>query len=941
MGERLEWVQIIEPKSKDTMYANLVTGECVWEAPPSAKIKLTDDNQWWELFDASTRRNYYYNAKTQRTIWQRPSGADIIPLAKLQMIKDNTEPKDEQTTIIPSTSSINHTVQQLTTINNTQSIINNKWKQISLQGLDVTPSQETKLKIVTPSFQSTTTQRSIHRTTTVLHPQPILSSLTTNDLTFSMNLNNENNDKPTYDNLTGLIYNSFNKKSNQYFNNNSYDNYSNISNQHQNSLEQSLNTKRSQSIHLKSPFTFQMITNENNYYHKNTSIDECSNIHQQLPNIFRHISTPSLELYHNNQINSMNLFQSSIKRHNIRKKQPRTNPNYVNIQVKTNNGSLRSTYIRINDIQNYQTTSTISSSSSSSSNSSSEQDSMLYNSQSYFNESNRYFPSDETISTDKINEEQRIEMIMNQNSSSSSPSMNNNYILTNKTGLMMKQFITCTDANSGTTNNMIIENGTNSSRSTLSSPILPAYYDSYSNSPSIASHSINQSHDTGSIDSSSSSTQSESIHLNGLCNNKKNIQVSVDKHRISLLTSTKSSTTTMNEIESPILFNDMLSLNIHKRGLFSKRLTHDNLLSWSKESIKKPLLRTLDKILRKEGPNIFKLIQIYMGDRKSKKIASLNTCLELTIKGWSLPSIRDELYLQLIKQTTSNYNPESLQRGWELMAICLSFFPPSSKFQMILENYILIQTNRNVDTFEVPISIYAKVCRKRLEKILQTGPKRGLKKPTTEEIELSKHTIHFPSMFGSTLEEVMAMQRTRYPERRLPWIQTTLSEEVLKLNGAKTEGIFRVPGDLDSVNALKVKCDQWQLPSLEDAHLPASLLKLWYRELAEPLIPTIFYEQCILNCDKVETCIRLVNSLPDINRIVLTYLIRFLQIFSTSENVIYTKMDVNNLSMVFAPNILRCNSEDAKVIFENARKEMLFIKILILHLDTDLIEGVN
>jgi hypothetical protein len=83
---------------------------------------------------------------------------------------------------------------------------------------------------------------------------------------------------------------------------------------------------------------------------------------------------------------------------------------------------------------------------------------------------------------------------------------------------------------------------------------------------------------------------------------------------------------------------------------------------------------------------------------------------------------------------------------------------------------------------------------------------------------------------------------------------------------------------LDSVNALKVKCDQWQLPSLEDAHLPASLLKLWYRELAEPLIPSMFYEQCILNCDKAETCIRLVNSLPDINRTVLTYLIRFLQV---------------------------------------------------------------
>jgi Rho GTPase-activating protein 39 len=58
------------------------------------------------------------------------------------------------------------------------------------------------------------------------------------------------------------------------------------------------------------------------------------------------------------------------------------------------------------------------------------------------------------------------------------------------------------------------------------------------------------------------------------------------------------------------------------------------------------------------------------------------------------------------------------------------------------------------------------------------------------------------------------------------------------------------------------------------------------------------------------------------------------------ENVALTKMDVNNLSMVFAPNILRCNSEDARVIFENARKEMLFVKVLILHLNTDCIDGV-
>jgi len=46
-------------------------------------------------------------------------------------------------------------------------------------------------------------------------------------------------------------------------------------------------------------------------------------------------------------------------------------------------------------------------------------------------------------------------------------------------------------------------------------------------------------------------------------------------------------------------------------------------------------------------------------------------------------------------------------------------------------------------------------------------------------------------MFGNTLTEIMLMQRDRYPDRRLPWIQTALSEEVLRLNGHQTEGIFR------------------------------------------------------------------------------------------------------------------------------------------------------
>ena len=134
-------------------------------------------------------------------------------------------------------------------------------------------------------------------------------------------------------------------------------------------------------------------------------------------------------------------------------------------------------------------------------------------------------------------------------------------------------------------------------------------------------------------------------------------------------------------------------------------------------------------------------------------------------------------------------------------------------------------------------------------------------------------------MFGSHLDDVMLMQKERYPSRRLPSIQTVLSEQVLQRDGAQTEGIFRVPGDVDAVQALKLRCDSWIPPSnCNEPHTPASLLKLWYRELHEPLIPPHFYDQCVAHCEDVDYAVNMVNSLPSINRLVLCYLIRFLQV---------------------------------------------------------------
>ncbi|KAM6148307.1 rho GTPase-activating protein 39 isoform 2-T2 [Rhynchocyon petersi] len=380
--------------------------------------------------------------------------------------------------------------------------------------------------------------------------------------------------------------------------------------------------------------------------------------------------------------------------------------------------------------------------------------------------------------------------------------------------------------------------------------------------------------------------------------------------------------------------------NKHTQGLFRRKVSIANMLAWSSESIKKPMIMTSDRHVKKEACEIFKLIQMYMGDRRAKA-DPLHVALEVATKGWSMQGLRDELYIQLCRQTTENFRLESLARGWELMAICLAFFPPTPKFHSYLEGYIYRHMDPVNDTKGVAISTYAKYCYHKLQKAALTGAKKGLRKPTVEEVRHAKNAVFSPSMFGSALQEVMSMQKERYPERQLPWVQTRLSEEVLALNGDQTEGIFRVPGDIDEVNALKLQVDQWKVPTgLEDPHVPASLLKLWYRELEEPLIPHEFYEQCIAHYESPEAAVAVVHALPRINRMVLCYLIRFLQVFVQPANVAVTKMDVSNLAMVMAPNCLRCQSDDPRVIFENTRKEMSFLRVLIQHLDTSFMEGV-
>lgn len=67
------------------------------------------------------------------------------------------------------------------------------------------------------------------------------------------------------------------------------------------------------------------------------------------------------------------------------------------------------------------------------------------------------------------------------------------------------------------------------------------------------------------------------------------------------------------------------------------------------------MIMTADKTLKREACEIFKLILTYMGDRKTKgNQTGDSVALDLATRGWSKAAVRDELFIQICRQTTDN-----------------------------------------------------------------------------------------------------------------------------------------------------------------------------------------------------------------------------------------------------------------------------------------------
>ncbi|XP_012581481.1 PREDICTED: rho GTPase-activating protein 27 [Condylura cristata] len=211
--------------------------------------------------------------------------------------------------------------------------------------------------------------------------------------------------------------------------------------------------------------------------------------------------------------------------------------------------------------------------------------------------------------------------------------------------------------------------------------------------------------------------------------------------------------------------------------------------------------------------------------------------------------------------------------------------------------------------------------RHRLRKLL-------LRRPTLQSLR-EKGYIR-DQVFGCPLEELCERERSRVPRFVQQCIRT------VEARGLDIDGLYRISGNLATIQKLRHRADHDERLDLddgrwEDVHVITGALKLFFRELPEPLFPFSHFPQfmaAIKLQDQAQRirCVRdLVRSLPAPNHDTLRLL--FQHLCRVIEHGEENRMSVQSVAIVFGPTLLRPETEETSMpmtmVFQNQVVELI------------------
>jgi hypothetical protein len=334
-------------------------------------------------------------------------------------------------------------------------------------------------------------------------------------------------------------------------------------------------------------------------------------------------------------------------------------------------------------------------------------------------------------------------------------------------------------------------------------------------------------------------------------------------------------------------------------GRFSRHVVPlDTLSQWQSTPIREPLLKSLVSRLFKPAAEIFKSILAYSGAEGSAQAGSIAFIVKILGLIEKEDALRDETYVELIKQTRENPQPDGLYRTWEIFLAVASVFPSTRNSEECIKSHLTSNSHhREARIAEIVQFIFIRFsARCALGKPVE-GP---FDAPAVSRL-ITSH-LQTQAEFGASLHEQIWCQRKQYPRLPIPLMMHHRAEAIFENGGVRMEGIFRLPGNMKKVGELRLTVSQG--PSgLAGAliHDLGSLFKSWFGSLPEPIVDKDLVEKLTTAHGK-RTFIPFADELPALPQITLKYLIGFLKRMAVSAAV--TKMGAPNLAMVFAPNIV-------------------------------------
>ncbi|XP_031753032.1 rho GTPase-activating protein 9 isoform X2 [Xenopus tropicalis] len=214
-----------------------------------------------------------------------------------------------------------------------------------------------------------------------------------------------------------------------------------------------------------------------------------------------------------------------------------------------------------------------------------------------------------------------------------------------------------------------------------------------------------------------------------------------------------------------------------------------------------------------------------------------------------------------------------------------------------------------------------KKVRTRLKKLLVRRPPLQ----TLQEKGLIKDQV-----FGCRLDALCHRENSTVPKF------VCMCIEAVNERGLEADGIYRVNGNLATIQKLRFIVDREEKLDLstsdwEDVHVITGALKMFFRELPEPLIPFSMFEQYVEAVqipdldERIETIKDLVSTLPEPNHDTLKHMLSHLKrVMEHSET---NRMTTQNIGIVFGPTLMRPEKE----LFSNIAANMVYQNQVVEH----------